>query len=144
MRSVKSILVFVLFSLSATYSCTKNDDSNNPPGSGVTPAIGTWKITYFFDKKDETGNYSGYTFDFGANGALSATNGSQTWSGSWTTGVDDSANKVVIDFSSGTIPSALNDLEEDWLIIEVTDSFMHYEHTSGGNGDTDVVHFTKI
>ena len=39
---------------------------------------------------------------------------------------------------------ALGELEEDWRIIELQDDFMHFEHTSGGNGDTDVLKFTKI
>ena len=100
-------------------------------------------MSYFFDKKDETSNYLSYSFDFGANGSLSATNGDQTWSGTWLTGYDDSANKFLIDFT-GTVPSALSELEEDWRIISIEDNSMHFEHTSGGNGDTDVLKFTKI
>lgn len=123
------------------FACKKSDD--NPGGNNVTPPPGSWKITYFFDKNDETANYAGYTFEFGANGNLNATTGIQDWPGSWQTGIDDSANKLLIDFS-GAVPSALSDLEEDWRIITISDTFMHLEHTSGGNGDTDVVKFTKI
>ncbi len=130
--------------LGAFVSCQKNDDDNSSSGNGngSTPAAGQWKITYFFDKKDETGNYAGYTFEFGSDGSLSAANGSQTWTGSWQSGVDDSTDKFVIDFS-GTVPGALSELEEDWRIITMNDSLMHFEHTSGGNGDTDVVKFSK-
>ncbi len=91
---------------------------------------------------DETSNYTNYTFEFGASGSLSATNGSQTWSGTWATGFDDSANKFLIDFN-GSIPSALEELEEDWRIIQMDANLMHFEHTSGGNGDTDVLKFSK-
>ncbi len=146
MNSIKSIPAILLFAFSALASCQKSDDSSNPgnnPGNNVTPAAGQWKVTYFFDKKDETGNYAGYVFEFGANGSLSASNGSQTWTGTWSTGIDDSANKFLIDFT-GVVPGALTDLEEDWRIIEITDNFMHFEHTSGGNGDTDVVKFAKL
>lgn len=145
MNRIKSIPAILLFAFSALVSCQKSDDSSNPgnnPGNNVTPATGQWKVTYFFDKKDETGNYTGYVFEFGAGGSLSASSGGQTWTGTWSTGSDDSANKFLIDFS-GAVPGALADLEEDWRIIAITDNFMHFEHTSGGNGDTDVVKFAK-
>ncbi|GAB4493737.1 MAG: hypothetical protein OHK0019_18320 [Saprospiraceae bacterium] len=142
MKSAKIAFAALSLLLSVAFvSCQKNDDNSFGGNNNVTP--GQWKITYFFDKKDETGNYLGYTFEFGSDGSLSATNGSQTWSGSWQTGIDDSANKFLIDFT-GTVPSALAELEEDWRIISMSDTFMHFEHTSGGNGDTDVLKFNKI
>ncbi len=142
MRNSKFIFAaFSLLLFTAFASCTKNDD--NSGGNNVTPSVGTWKISYFFDKQDETGNYTNYTFEFGSDGSLSATNGSQTWNGTWQTGFDDSTDKFLIDFT-GTVPSALSELEEDWRIIEIKDDFMHFEHTSGGNGDTDVLKFSKI
>jgi hypothetical protein len=123
-------------------ACGKNKDDNYTPGGLNPPAAGLWKITYFFDKKDKTANYAGYTFEFKSNGALNAQSGAQTWNGTWSTNCDDSSNKFCI-FFSGPVPSALAELEEDWRIVSQTDVFMHFEHTSGGNGDTDIVHFTK-
>ncbi|HRI60983.1 MAG TPA: hypothetical protein PK228_14695 [Saprospiraceae bacterium] len=144
MKSVKfafaafSLLMFAMFA-----SCTTSDDnSSGGNNNNVTPSAGQWKVSYFFDKQDETSNYTGYTFEFGSNGSLTASKGGQTWSGTWQTGIDDSADKFLIDFT-GTLPSELTDLEEDWLIIKIEDSAMHFEHTSGGNGDTDVLKFTK-
>ena len=46
--------------------------------------------------------------------------------------------KFFINFN-GAHPSVLEELEEDWLIIEQSSDFMHFKHTSGGNGDTDVI-----
>ncbi|MBL7781272.1 MAG: hypothetical protein JNM22_08635 [Saprospiraceae bacterium] len=136
-------VLIALFSILSATACDDNSNSNSGPnGNSQTPGAGAWKVSYFFDKKVETGNYATYTFEFGANGSMSATNGSQTWNGTWGTGFDDSANKFLIDFN-GAVPSALSDLEEDWRIIEMTDTFMHFEHTSGGNGDTDVLKFTR-
>ena len=133
---------FAILLLSAFASCSNSDDNSSGGNNNQTPNAGTWKVSYFYDKKDETGNYAAYTFEFGTDGSLSASNGSQTWSGTWQTGIDDSANKFLIDFN-GTLPSALSELEEDWRIISIEDNFMHFEHTSGGNGDTDVLKFTK-
>ena len=139
MKVLQKFLALLLLSVGTLVACHKDNSSSN----NLTPSAGTWKVAYFFDKQDETGYYTAYTFEFGANGSLSATNGSQTWSGTWLTGYDDSTDKFLIDFS-GTVPSALSELEEDWRIIKTDDSFMHFEHTSGGNGDTDVLKFSKI
>lgn len=141
MRLIQKSLPLLLLVFMGFAACDDNSSSGNN-GSGATPASGTWKVSYFFDKQDETSNYTNYTFEFGANGSLSATNGSQTWSGTWATGFDDSANKFLIDFN-GSIPSALEELEEDWRIIQMDANLMHFEHTSGGNGDTDVLKFNK-
>ncbi len=135
-------LLFQLVVLLA--ACNKSDDNNPSPGNGPTPASGQWIVSSLISNSgNETGNYANYTFDFASDGTLTATNGSQTWTGTWTSGVDDSRNKFVIDFT-GTINSALEELEEDWLIIEMTSTGMHFEHTSGGNGHMDVLKFTKI
>lgn len=144
MKSIKFFLPALFFlAVAAFVSCQNSSDNPSGNNNNNTPAAGQWKITYFFDKKDETSNYAGYTFEFGSDGSLSAFSGSQTWTGTWQTGIDDSADKILLDFI-GTAPSALLELEEDWRILTMNDSFMHFEHTSGGNGDTDVVKFTKI
>ena len=142
MFQTKSIFFTALFAAATLFACKKSDDLSSP-GGGPAPAAGQWKVTYFFDKKDETSNYGAYVFEFGSDGSMSAGNGSQSWSGSWSSGFDDSANKFLINFS-GTVPSALAELEEDWRIITMNDTFMHFEHTSGGNGDTDILKFTKL
>lgn len=141
MQKIQKFFVFALvFAASFFTSC--DDNSNSSSNNNNTPASGKWKITYFFDKKDETSNFSGYVFDFNSNGSLTATSGSQTWSGTWSTGIDDSKDKFLISFSVA-VPSSLSDLQEDWVIIQMDDNLMHLEHTSGGNGDTDIVKFEK-
>lgn len=122
-------------------ACRNSNDDNSNPGN-VTPAAGQWKVSYFFDKQDETGNYAAYVFEFDTDGSMSASNGSQTWAGSWAAGIDDSNDKFLINFTDA-VPSALEELEEDWRIIDMQDNFMHFEHTSGGNGDTDILKFTR-
>ena len=117
----------------------------DPSGSSNTPApaAGTWVVSYFFDDKEETANYTDYAFEFGADGSLTVKQGGLTFTGTWATGTDDSKEKFVINFS-GAIPSELEELAEDWQIVVYEDNFMHFEHTSGGNGDTDVLKFSKL
>lgn len=139
--SLKILIYLPLMGLLLFAACGKD---NSTPG-GNTPATGTWKITYFFDKQEKTSNYAGYTFEFKTDGALVAQNGGQTWSGTWSANCDNSADKFCIHFGvPGSVPSVLGELQEDWRIIKMESAFMHFEHISGGNGDTDVVHFTKL
>ncbi len=141
--NIRALFLLGIFATALSFvSCTKSNDDPQP-NNPQTPASGLWKVSYFFDKQEATTDYTNYTFDFTANGILIVKNGNQTWLGTWTTGSDDSKNKFVIAFS-GNVPSALSELAEDWLIISMTDTAMHFEHTSGGNGGTDVLKFTKI
>jgi len=58
---------------------------------------GTWRITNFIDSGvDETNHFTGYNFTFGSNGTLTASNGSNTYSGTWsiTDRNDDSLNDL--------------------------------------------------
>lgn len=137
-----SFLLSICFLLSLG-ACHKSNDDNNGQGGANTPASGQWRIQYFFDKQDKTSNYSTYTFEFGANGSLTANGNGQSYSGIWVSGYDDSANKFLIQWTSA-VPSALQELAEDWRIIQMDAQNMHFEHVSGGNGDTDILKFVKI
>lgn len=128
-------------------SCTK--DSINPDGTDdISPAkvsqtlsAGEWVITHFFDSdKDETDHYNGYVFTFNTDGKLLAAKGSSVTTGSWTQGSDDSQTKLIIDFST---PEDLEELSEDWRVLERTDSKVRLQHVSGGNGGTDLLTFEK-
>ena len=137
MNIVQKFFALFLLAVAGLYSCNDDDNSIN-----LVPSAGAWKVFYFFDKQDQTGNYTSYTFEFGASGSLVATGSGQTYSGTWSTGIDDSTDKFLIDFN-GSVPGALSELEEDWRIVVMRNDFMHFEHTSGGNGDTDVLKFSK-
>jgi len=125
-------------------ACSSNDDNPGPGNSTeVSNALksGTWKITYFWDTdKDETGNFTGYNFTFGENGSLAATNGVNTYNGSWNTVTDDSHVKLNINFNA---PEEFVDISEDWHVIEQSSTKIKLEDVSGGNGGTDYLHFEK-
>ncbi len=131
--TISFILVsFVLFS-----SCKKDDNSN------VADIIkeGNWKITLFQeDGTTKTSNYSGYSFVFNSNNTISATKNSQSYSGSWSSGNDDSKSKLILNFGS---TSPLDELNEDWEILEKTSSIIKLKHISGGDGSVDYLNFEK-
>jgi len=146
------VVTFVL-SLSTASSCSSDDDNSNPTAPNPTPVIntvtqGTWRITSFIDSgNDETNHFTGYNFTFGSANVLTATNGSNTYTGTWSVTAsnsnDDSPSNDLdfnILFSS---PADFEDLTDDWEIVSRTDTKVQLTDVSGGNGGTDYLTFEK-
>lgn len=109
---------------------------------------GDWEITYFYDTdSDETTNYSGYTFTFDNTGSLTATNGSNTYTGTWSV-IDDSSSDDSSDDIDFNIffynPANFAELSDDWGIVSHTSAKIELIDISGGNGETDYLTFEKI
>jgi hypothetical protein len=111
MKLIKALLAIFAAHTLLFATCSKNDDVVQP-GSGGNIA-GTWRISMYWDNKDETAHFTGYTFSFNSNGQLTATNGSGTVTGSWT----ETSNKLIVDFGAHPILGELND---DWQKVEKT------------------------
>jgi hypothetical protein len=140
---LKSMHVFVLLSFLFLISCQRNNSADLTQ-TQVTTTIqsGTWKVTLFNDNGiDETSNFNGFSFTFNANGTATATRNSIATDGSWVSGTDDSRVKLILDFG---IISPLDELNEDWRVLERTDSKIRLTHISGGNGGTDFLTFEKM
>jgi hypothetical protein len=106
--SLRKILLIGTLFLSL-FGCS-NDDDNNPPAPD-----GNWKVVYYWDEKDETSDFSSYSFVFNSNGTVSATNGGIIVTGIWS----ESSTKFTLNFGADPLLSELND---DWLKIERTSS----------------------
>jgi hypothetical protein len=135
------LLILVLF------AC-KEDDSSDVNQAKVINAVtsGTWRITYYYDTdKEETINFTGYNFTFGS-GPLTATNGTNTYAGTWSI-TDSNSNDDTLDDLNFNIsfasPAAFADLSDDWDILEVTDTKIKLVDVSGGSGGTDYLTFEK-
>lgn len=104
-----ALLMVVFFTTLQSSSCSKSDNVAviNPP------IAGTWRVSLYWDKKDETSKFSGYSFSFNAGGQATVTNGSSTVSGSWS----ESSTKFTISFGTDPVFSKLN---KDWLKEEKT------------------------
>ncbi|WP_245946160.1 hypothetical protein [Marinirhabdus gelatinilytica] len=162
MKRMKKIAVLVTIALVA-FSCSKddgnNDDTNNQNSADQIRQIatdGTWRISYFFDTdEDETSNFNGYTFTFGENGIVTATNGSTTVTGDWSI-LDDNSNSSSDDDGNSSDDDDFNiffpvpedndfeDLNDDWDVISVTANKIELTDVSGGNGGTDFLTFEKL
>lgn len=98
---------------------------------------GVWYVEYFFDDYDETDNYAGYEFTFAVDGTAQAIKSGNTVAGIWAL-VDD----FKLDLFFGT-NAPLDELDEDWEILEATSEIIKLKHISGSDGSTDYVTFGR-
>ena len=145
-------MLFFLFMLNVASMCS-SDDNSSSSSQDPTPVInaatqGTWRVTSYVDSgTDETNHFTGYNFTFGNGGVLTATNGSNTVTGTWSV-VNDNTNDDSpsndLDFNIGfTAPANFADLTDDWDIVSYSDTTISLIDISGGNGGTDTLVFTK-
>jgi len=141
-----------IFFLNVASMCSSDDDSTS--STDFTPIIntvslGTWRITSFIDSDvDETSHFTGYSFTFNpSNGKLTASNSSNTYTGSWSVTKDDSNDDNPsndLDFNIAfTSPDNFVDLTDDWNIISRADTKIQLVSVSGGGGGTDYLTFEK-
>lgn len=148
--SFYSILASV-FMLSTASMCSSDDNSSS--NSDPIPVIntvtqGTWRITSYIDSgTNETNHFTGYNFTFATGSVLSASNGTNTYTGTWSVVTDDSNDdnpSSDLDFNIFfTSPPDFEDLSDDWDVVSRTDSKVQLIDVSGGNGGTDYLTFEK-
>ena len=141
---MKRVLNFTLM-ICLFFSACKKDDNNSSTitTSTVTNTVsgGNWRVTYYWDKDhEETPNYDQYTFTFRSNSVLTAVKGATTITGTWSTILDDSKTKLVLNFSS---PATFSEISDDWHVIERTDTRINLQDVSGGSGGIDYLTFEK-
>jgi len=155
-RSFKLSIILMLAISFMSMQCSSDDD-NSPNDNTVEiqdvisiASSGNWVVTYFFDTdSEETSNYSGYEFTFGASGVLTASNGTNTYTGTWSVtddsnSSDDDSSDDDIDFNISFVsPPDFEELSDDWDIISYSATKIELIDVSGGNGGTDYLTFEK-
>jgi hypothetical protein len=125
-----SIKLFVLALAISLASCSKSNDdnpsNNNNNNSNINEQVsGNWTVTYYFDSgKDETSDYSGYSFEFATDGTLTAIHSTGNFAGTWRIGDsssddDSSSNRFVITITGN---KRMDDLQDDWVIDSISDT----------------------
>lgn len=160
MKLLKTPLFLLLFSM-AFVNCS-SDDNNDGSSTQQAQSIinvaneGSWIISNFNDSGvDETNDFQGYQFTFGDNGILTASNGTNTLTGSWSVTTsssdsnddDGSSSDDDIDFNIFFQVSEDNDFEDlndDWDVSSTSSSQINLFDVSGGDGSTDILVFTKL
>jgi len=140
---MKQLLALLLMGVVLTTSSCSKDDDDNSPSAAVSTSLksGTWRITSFSENGvDHTSDFSSFTFTFGNSGTVTAANSILTATGSWSTGLDDSQHKLILDFNSGAL---FDEISEDWEIVSQSSTQVSLRHVSGGSGGTDLLVFQK-
>jgi hypothetical protein len=144
-NSVKITLFVGMVGMLALGSCSKDKNTVKSVESAVTS--GSWKITKFVDSgTDETNNFTGYNFEFNDSDVLSATNGTNIYTGSWsiTDSNSDDDSQDDLDFNiSFALSNDFQDLSDDWDFVSHTSTKIELIDVSGGNGGTDYLTFEK-
>ena len=143
--------LFCLFMLNVASMCSS--DSSSSSSTDPTPVIntatqGTWRISSYVDSgNNETSNFTGYNFTFGPSNVLTATNGTNTYAGTWSVVTDNSNDDNTssdLDFNIAfASPANFADLTDDWDVVSHTATTISLIDVSGGNGGTDTLVFTK-
>lgn len=119
--------------------CNTNSSSVGNQNFASILTNGTWHVSYFFNKIDETSNYNGYNFTFNSNGTVMVVKEKNTIAGNWSTLVNSGQDIFLLKFDD----SKLEELEEDWKITEYTTTNVRLKNESSSIGDTDYLYFTK-
>lgn len=102
---------------------------------------GDWYITYYFDDVDETADFADYVFNYAADGTATATDSNGTTNGTWSTSSGDET-ELELNLNFGTAPP-LDELADDWDVLEVTNEIIRLKDVSGGNGSTEFLTFER-
>jgi len=102
---------------------------------------GDWFITYYFDDVDDTTDFNDYIFNFASDGSSTAINSSGTTNGTWSTSLgDETPLELNLNFGA-TMP--LDELAEDWDVLEVTNDIIRLKDVSGGDGSIEFLTFER-
>lgn len=148
MKKLKLISILsLLFVLNVASMCSDDDDDtssqvSNPTEITSTVTDGQWIVTLYKENDVvKTNNYSGYNFTFGTDSALSATNGTTTQSGDWSTYADSGYTKLDMMFTA--LDGPFEEISEDWNVISRTATKIELKHVSGGDGSIDYLTLEK-
>jgi len=118
-------------------------------GGGVDDTVlvaaltsGDWYVNYYFDDTDETANYADYVFNYAMDHTATATDTNGTTNGSWSTSAGDETD-LELNLNFGILPP-LDELADDWDVLEVTNDIIRLKDISGGNGSIDFLTFGRI
>lgn len=145
---MKAKVLLLVIGIAATMLSCKKEDVKQKENIESEISSGSWKISYFNDSgTNETANFTGFTFSFNSDGKLVATNGTTTYTGTWSVtdsnSNDDSPNDLHFNIFFN-LSNEFEDLNDDWDIVSHTSTKLELIDVSGGGGGTDELTFVRI
>jgi len=149
---MKSLLIkFVFLIIVSLTACSNNNDDliTNDTQTQIEGHVKelTWRITKYIDSgNNKINHFTSYNFTFGANNVLTATNGTNTYIGTWSITDSNSNDESQEDLDFNVFfasPPDFEELSDDWHFISQTSTKIELIDVSGGNGGTDYLTFEK-
>lgn len=143
---IKTTFTVIIVAVLSLTSCKNKTTVQEDIKSNATS--GTWKVTKYVDSgKDETTNYTQYSFTFIGDGAITVVDSKGftaggTWSIHDSNSKDDSQDDLHFVISFPTTNN-LDNLNDDWNFVSQSASKIELTDVSGGNGGTDYLTFEK-
>ncbi|HEY4617608.1 MAG TPA: hypothetical protein VIH09_05390 [Flavobacterium sp.] len=153
--SLEPVLIMVIFS---TVPVTDVNSDIDGSAKGKTSADehdiiaiivtnGSWKIScYWKSERNETINFNGFNFSFGADDVLTVTDGKNTYKGTWSILEADSDNESISDLKFNiafAYPIHFVEIIDGWENIEKSPDYFELRDQSIRNGITDFLTFSK-
>lgn len=140
--------LLILFTALLFASCSSDDDSgdantNEFENIKTTLPQGEWKITRLIDgQSDHTADFESFIFTFNEDGTVAAKTDLFTEAGTWKYDNSSSSGEE-LDLLFGETPP-FDEINDDWDIVSVSNSKVELRDVSGGNGDTELLTFSKL
>ncbi|MEH6765464.1 MAG: hypothetical protein V7655_13255 [Aequorivita antarctica] len=104
---------------------------------------GTWFVNLLEENGvDHTANFNEYEFTFLRNGSAVAVSNNNTINGFWTAEIDSGNLDFILNFET-TTNNNFAELNDDWDVLEATQSIIRLSDVSGGGGGTDRLTFGR-
>lgn len=117
-----TLIPVVLIAVMFTTSCAKTELTQLTAVEAQNIIPGSYKVNDFANDNGNFTQYDNYTFEFRSNGTVVATNGVETYSGTWdikAVNTDPVYDKEVSISISGNME--MDDLNHVWFVKSVTD-----------------------
>ncbi|SRX74453.1 hypothetical protein [Aequorivita antarctica] len=106
-------------------------------------STGSWFVNLLEENgTDHTANFNEYEFAFLRNGSAIAVSNNNTINGFWTAAIDSGNLDFILNFETGTNGN-FGELNDDWDVLEATQTIIRLSDVSGGGGRTDRLTFGR-
>jgi len=142
MKKILILLTAIVFA-----SCSSDDDSGDANTNEfeqieTTLPQGQWEISKLIDgQSDHTAAFESFVFTFKVDGTATAQNDLFTENGTWAYDNSSSSEELVLQFGATTPFDKIND---DWDIVSQSSTKIELSDESGGDGDIELLTFTKL
>jgi hypothetical protein len=165
MNEIKHIyLKITLIIFSITLACSNDSGPEFSPNFGDVGCLGctdqtsfsqvvaiatrgTWRITYYWNRDhEETVNFNGYNFTFGADNILTVTNGVNNYTGYWNVTENNSSTNSTADLRFNfafTSPPVFRDIPDNWNFGTLYGGEMQFTYLIESENKAYYITFTK-